>query len=61
MKTLCAWCGCMISNGPDEGPVSHGICKPCAGIVLAEMDEADAANIRPVAMNLNQEERIAIQ
>lgn len=61
MKTICAWCGCVIADGPADGPVSHGACRPCAKIVLAQMDEADAVNIRPVVMNLDAEERIVLQ
>lgn len=29
MKTLCAWCRAIISDG--EGPISHGICSSCKG------------------------------
>lgn len=28
MKTICAWCGEVLRDG--DGPVSHGICGPCA-------------------------------
>jgi hypothetical protein len=27
MKTICAWCGVVLSDG--NGPTSHGICPPC--------------------------------
>ncbi len=29
MKTICAWCQCVIREGPEQ-PVSHGVCKRCA-------------------------------
>jgi hypothetical protein len=29
MKTVCAWCCRIISDGPEE-PASHGICTECA-------------------------------
>ena len=28
MKTICAWCKAIITDGP-ENPVSHGICEAC--------------------------------
>lgn len=28
MKTICAWCGFLIQDGPPE-PVSHGMCQQC--------------------------------
>ncbi len=28
VKLICAWCGAIIKDGP--GPISHGICDPCA-------------------------------
>ena len=28
VKTVCAWCGKVMKEGP-EGRVSHGICKEC--------------------------------
>lgn len=35
MKTICAWCKIKMT-GPDDGPVSHGICKPCMDDLLAK-------------------------
>ena len=32
---ICAWCGFLIRKG--VGPVSHGICRPCADAMLAQM------------------------
>lgn len=29
IKTLCAWCGVTVKEGPDDGRVSHGICPAC--------------------------------
>ena len=29
MKKICAWCRCVLQDGPAE-PVSHGICAGCA-------------------------------
>lgn len=34
MKTVCAWCGSVISDGND--PISHGICQDCRKIMLFE-------------------------
>lgn len=33
IKTVCAWCGAVIHDGPGV-PVSHGICAPCRERVL---------------------------
>lgn len=29
LRTVCAWCGAVIQEGPGSGPVSHGICRAC--------------------------------
>ena len=29
MKIVCAWCQRTLQDGP--GPISHGICRECAG------------------------------
>jgi hypothetical protein len=29
MKIICAWCQTVLRDGP--GPISHGICRRCAG------------------------------
>lgn len=34
IKTICAWCGTVLQEGPGV-PVSHGICGPCAERVRA--------------------------
>lgn len=36
MKTLCAWCGVLLQDGPPE-PVSHGICQPCFDAFVARL------------------------
>lgn len=36
MKTLCAWCGGTIADGPDDSQVSHGICKTCESLEFPE-------------------------
>jgi hypothetical protein len=41
-----------------DDPVSHGICPPCAAVVMAEMDGADAANIGPGGENNGNGERV---
>jgi hypothetical protein len=61
MKTLCAWCGYVMAEGSSAGPVSHGICGPCAAIVLGEMEGADAASTRPGEMNLKHTERLEVR
>lgn len=30
MKTVCAWCDDVITDGDPDGPISHGICPECA-------------------------------
>jgi superfamily II helicase len=46
MKKVCSWCVChgrkamVLAEGPEAGPVSHGICRRCA----REFMEDDAAN-----------------
>ena len=59
MTVICAWCGGGMGEKP--GPaneVSHGICQPCAAMVMAEMDGADAANIGPGAVKPANGERV---
>ncbi|MDE2291734.1 MAG: PAS domain-containing protein [Elusimicrobia bacterium] len=36
MRRACAWCGKNLGNADDVGPVTHGICGPCAQKVCAE-------------------------
>ncbi len=36
IKTVCAWCGTVLKDGPGV-PVSHGICQPCAASVRASV------------------------
>jgi hypothetical protein len=31
MKTVCAWCGETIKDGPERDP-SHGICRQCEAL-----------------------------
>lgn len=35
MKVVCAWCNAVITDGPDDTNVSHGICGPCEKKYLA--------------------------
>ena len=45
MRTVCAWCDAVIKEGDEtkiEG-TSHGICKDCLAVIMAEMDAEDAA------------------
>jgi len=35
MRTLCAWCGVTLADGPPK-PVSHGICPVCRARVFPE-------------------------
>ncbi|MCU0772411.1 MAG: hypothetical protein MUE94_11690 [Verrucomicrobia bacterium] len=46
MKTICAWCGCLIKGGaPDpKGLVSHGICLVCAA---AQRQRVQLASLKP--------------
>ena len=34
MKTVCAWCGVVIADGPE--PISHGCCPRCYNAQLAD-------------------------
>ena len=36
MKTICAWCGKLLKDGPDK-PVSHGMCRECSDRELAKL------------------------
>jgi len=45
MKLVCSWCGALIEEGEAtmiQG-TSHGICKDCLAVTMAEMDAEDAA------------------
>jgi hypothetical protein len=35
MRTICAWCQKALK--PGTGPISHGICDPCAKKLLEEL------------------------
>ena len=37
MKTVCAWCGKILS-GDGKEPISHGMCKDCAAKMLKQME-----------------------
>lgn len=37
MKTICSWCRKDMGGGPDDGPVSHGICVDCADRLFGNM------------------------
>lgn len=43
MKVICAWCGKVIQDGPDE-PVSHGICLDCRIAYEPEPEENPPAD-----------------
>lgn len=43
VRLICAWCGAIIKDGP--GPVSHGICGPCA----APFDDLEPVRRVPAA------------
>ncbi len=36
MRTLCAWCGKVLVDGPEEA-VSHGICPDCRDKEMAKI------------------------
>lgn len=40
MKTLCAWCGALLRDGP-AGDISHGICAKCQAAVFGEPELSD--------------------
>lgn len=51
MKTVCAWCGLILKDGP-PAPVSEGICHPCAMKELGHLDllpvpKPETSNPRP--------------
>lgn len=35
LKTICAWCGRILKEGPAD-PVSHGICPECRAKIWTE-------------------------
>lgn len=37
MKAICAWCGADLGERPGSSGTTHGICRPCAASVLAEV------------------------
>lgn len=52
MRTVCAWCDAVIKEGDEtkiEG-TSHGICKDCLAVIMAEMDAENAAEDAATAM-----------
>jgi hypothetical protein len=40
MKTICAWCGKVIKDGPEK-TVSHGVCEDCVIRVTEPKQEED--------------------
>lgn len=53
LRAICAWCAVELSPGIE--PVSHGICKPCAG----NFDMFDAEEAEGKALAVEARERIA--
>lgn len=49
MKTICAWCGGLLADGPAH-PVSHGICSACR----AELETSSLAG-EPVSVTIDAE------
>lgn len=50
MKVICAWCGRIITDGPDDSDVSHGICTPCEKRYLEGLEKP--SNLTPTAYAL---------
>lgn len=39
MKILCGWCGKFLGGDKNATEVSHGICKDCLKVQLAEVEK----------------------
>ena len=37
-RLVCSWCTTVIREGDREQPTSHGMCKPCFDMQMAELD-----------------------
>ena len=44
MKTVCAWCGVIVKEGPEEF-ISHGICERCREKVLAQITSEEGLRV----------------
>lgn len=37
-KVVCAWCKDVMQDGDETNGISHGMCKPCADTMYAELN-----------------------